>query len=489
MLQTKKILAKSQSRISRKLFSSASRKNSTPLALKRTQLTSSVKFQPLTRSASFSQFSQKKMQPFSQPQSKTSLMISKPNFQKKQFSSKSHDSALRTKLTAQIEEMKDIGTYKAERIITGEQDSQISVSQKQVLNFCANNYLGFSNHPALIQASKEALDSHGYGLSSVRFICGTQDIHKTLEQKISSFHEKDDSILYAACFDANAGIFEALFGPEDAILSDSLNHASIIDGVRLAKSMKWRYNHMDMKDLEDKLKEAEDKGAKSKVIVTDGVFSMDGDIAPLEKVCQLADKYQSLVMVDECHGSGFLGKKGRGASELCGVLDRVDIINSTLGKGLGGAIGGFTTSHDYIIETLRNKARPYLFSNSLPPSVVGSSIKVFDMISSDSSQRDRLEENTKYFRSKIARSGFTVSGHEQSPIVPIMLYDAKIATEFSQEMLTDYGIYVIGFSFPVVPRDQARIRVQVSANHTKEQMDHCIKAFIEIGQKKGIIKN
>jgi len=344
--------------------------------------------------------------------------------------------------------------------------------------------LGLSDNKDVITAAKEAMDKYGHGLSSVRFICGTQDIHKQLENRIAQFHQKQDAILYASCFDANGGIFEALLGAEDAVISDELNHASIIDGIRLCKANKYRYKHLDVTDLERCLTEA--KSARVKLIVSDGVFSMDGDIAPLEQIVELAEKHQALVMIDDCHGTGFLGKTGRGSAEHCGVLEKVDIINSTLGKALGGALGGFTTGRQEVIDILRQRSRPYLFSNSLPPAVVGSTLKVFDIIAKDYSYRDRLEENNTYFRQRITENGFDVTG--KSPIVPIMLYDAKLATDFANDMLRK-GIYVIGFSFPVVPKDKARIRVQISASHTKEQIDKCVDAFIEIGKARGVIKS
>jgi len=345
--------------------------------------------------------------------------------------------------------------------------------------------LGLSNNRDLIEAAKKSLDTHGLGLSSVRFICGTQDIHKELERKIAQFHKKEDSILYASCFDANAGIFEALLGQEDTIISDSLNHASLIDGVRLSKAKRAIYKHLDMEELKLKLKEA--KSSRVRMIVTDGAFSMDGDIAPLKDIVNLAEQHEALVMIDECHATGFLGPTGRGSAEYHGVLDKVDIINSTLGKAMGGALGGFTTARKEIVEMLRQKSRPYLFSNTLPPAVVGATLKAFEMISNDTTLRDRLAKNTKQFRERIKAAGFTVLGDPNHPVCPIMLYDAKLATTFANDML-EKGIYVIGFSFPVVPKDQARIRVQISAAHTPQQIDKCVNAFIDIAKSKGVIK-
>eukprot|EP01114_Cavostelium_apophysatum_P022499 TRINITY_DN8162_c0_g1_i1.p1 TRINITY_DN8162_c0_g1~~TRINITY_DN8162_c0_g1_i1.p1 ORF type:complete len:431 (-),score=100.07 TRINITY_DN8162_c0_g1_i1:8-1300(-) len=392
-------------------------------------------------------------------------------------------------LRKQLDDIRKAGTYKQERIIVSPQSSSIFVQpanqiKQDVINFCANNYLGLADSKPLIQASKEAMDVYGLGLSSVRFICGTQDIHKKLESTIAKFHGKDDSILYASCFDANGGIFEAILGPEDAILSDELNHASIIDGIRLAKAQKHRYKHNDMDDLKAKLEAAKD--ARVKLIVTDGVFSMDGEIAPLDKICDLADKYGALVMIDDCHATGFLGKTGRGSAEHHGVLDRVDIINSTLGKALGGALGGFTTAKQEVIDMLRQRSRPYLFSNTLPPAVIGATLKVFEIISNDTTLRDKLEKNTQHFRKRITDAGFDVAGKDH-PITPIMLYDAKLATDFANDMLTK-GIYVIGFSFPVVPKDKARIRCQISAAHSIQQIDKCVDAFIDIGKKRGLLK-
>ena len=396
--------------------------------------------------------------------------------------------SIRERLSREIDAIREAGLYKEERIITSEQGVEISVEGRDgtVLNFCANNYLGLSSHPDVIAAAHRTLDSHGYGMSSVRFICGTQDIHKELERKLAAFHGTEDTILYAACFDANGGVFEPLFDEHDAIISDQLNHASIIDGVRLCKSKRYRYANADMADLEAQLKQADADGARTKVIVTDGVFSMDGIIAPLDAICDLADKYEALVMVDECHAAGFMGEKGRGATEYRNVLGRVDIITGTLGKALGGAIGGYTTGRKEIVELLRQRSRPYLFSNTLPPMVVGASIAVIDMLSETTELRDRLEENTRYFRAKIAESGFDIIPGEH-PITPIMLYDAPLAQEFARRLL-DEGIYVIGFFFPVVPRDQARIRVQISAAHTREHLDQAVGAFTKVGRELGVIK-
>ena len=368
-------------------------------------------------------------------------------------------------LVKELEGIKEAGLFKNERIITSPQAAEITIEGgKEVLNFCANNYLGLSSHPKVIEAAKAAIDTHGFGLSSVRFICGTQDIHKILEQKISEFLGTEDTILYAAAFDANGGVFEPLFGEKDAIISDALNHASIIDGVRLTKSMRYRYEHNSMEDLEVKLKEAIAAGAQQKIIVTDGAFSMDGTIAQLDKIVELAEKYEALVMTDECHSSGFLGKTGRGVHELKGVMGRVDIITGTLGKALGGASGGFTSGRKEIIELLRQRSRPYLFSNTLAPSIAGASIAVFDLLSQTTALRDTLEENTRYFREKITAAGFDIKPGTH-PIVPIMLYDAVVSQKMAEKLL-EKGIYVIGFYYPVVPKGQARIRVQISAAHT-----------------------
>lgn len=392
--------------------------------------------------------------------------------------------SLESKLKTQLEEIKEAGLFKSERVITTPQGADIKTSEgKEVINFCANNYLGLSSHPKVIEAAKNAIDTHGFGMSSVRFICGTQDIHKELEKKISEFLGTEDTILYAAAFDANGGVFEPLFGPEDAIISDALNHASIIDGVRLCKAQRYRYANNDMADLEAKLIEA--KEAKCKIIVTDGAFSMDGTVAQMDKICDLADKYDALVMTDECHSTGFMGKTGRGVHELCGVMDRVDIITGTLGKALGGASGGFTSGKKEIVEMLRQKSRPYLFSNTLAPSIVGASIAVIDMLSETTALRDKLEENTQYFREKMTEAGFDIKpGHH--PIVPIMLYDAVLSQQFAARLL-DEGIYVIGFYFPVVPKGQARIRVQLSAVHERHHLDKAIAAFTKIGKELEVI--
>lgn len=389
-------------------------------------------------------------------------------------------------LQKELEEIKDNGLYKKERIITSPQDAEITISTgEKVLNFCANNYLGLSANKEVIQAAKDAMDTHGFGMSSVRFICGTQDIHKELEKKIADFYGTEDTILYAACFDANGGVFEPLLGEEDAIISDSLNHASIIDGVRLCKAARYRYENSNMEDLEKQLITANEKGARFKIIVTDGVFSMDGLVAPLDKICDLADKYDALVMIDECHATGFIGDTGRGTLEEKGVMGRVDIITGTLGKALGGAMGGYTTGNKEVIEMLRQRSRPYLFSNSLAPAIVGASIKVFEMLSGDTSLRDKLAENTAYFKKGIKEAGFDIIDGD-SAIVPVMLYDAKLSQQMA-DMLLEEGIYVIGFFFPVVPKGKARIRVQLSAAHNKEHLDKAIKAFIKIGKKLGVI--
>ena len=385
----------------------------------------------------------------------------------------------------EVEEIKAAGLYKTERVIESAQGAEIIVNGKKVLNFCANNYLGLSSHPKVIEASKKAIDHRGYGMSSVRFICGTQDIHKELEQKISAFLGTEDTILYAAAFDANGGLFEPLFGEEDAIISDALNHASIIDGVRLCKSQRLRYEHNNMEDLESKLKES--AGARSRIIVTDGSFSMDGTIAQLDKIVELAEKYDTCVMIDECHSSGFLGKTGRGTHEYRGVMGKIDIITGTLGKALGGASGGFTSGRREIIEMLRQRSRPYLFSNTLAPSIVGASIAVLDMLTETTELRDKLESNTKYFRSKMTEAGFDIKPGDH-PIVPIMLYDAVLAQTMAAKLL-DEGIYVIGFFFPVVAKGQARIRVQISAAHSQEHIEKSITAFIRIGKELGVLKN
>jgi len=398
---------------------------------------------------------------------------------------KRQKSTLCSVLESELAGIEKAGTFKKERVITSPQNNIISTEGKQVINFCANNYLGLSAHPAVIQAAHETLDSHGFGLSSVRFICGTQDIHKQLENSISAFHSMEDTILYPSCFDANAGIFEGILGPEDAVISDSLNHASIIDGIRLCKARRFRYDHMNMVDLELKLKEAKD--ARVRLIVTDGVFSMDGDVAPLKDICDLAEKYDALVFIDECHATGFFGKTGRGTIEYCDVHGRVAIVNSTLGKALGGATGGYTTGSQPIIDILRQRSRPYLFSNSVAPPVVGASLKVFEMLQSGSfNQVEKVLSNTHLFRGELNAAGFTLSGSADHPIVPVMLGDARLASEFADEML-NRGIYVVGFSFPVVPKGKARIRTQISAAHTTEQINFAVNAFIEVGKAKGII--
>ena len=394
--------------------------------------------------------------------------------------------AIKSNLQNELKEIKEAGLYKKERIITSSQDAVIKVSTgEEVINFCANNYLGLSNNTEVVKAAKDTLDSHGFGMSSVRFICGTQDIHKQLENKIADFFHCEDTILYAAAFDANGGVFEPLLNKEDAIISDSLNHASIIDGVRLCKASRYRYANNDMVDLENQLIEANKQKHRFKIIVTDGVFSMDGIVAQLDKICDLADKYDALVMVDECHASGFIGKTGRGTMELKGVLGRVDIITGTLGKALGGAMGGYTTGKKEIIEILRQRSRPYLFSNSLAPTIVGASLKVFEMISKDTTLRDKLEENTNYFRKEMEKAGFDLVGADAA-IVPVMLYDAKLSQDMAN-LLLDEGIYVIGFFYPVVPKDKARIRVQLSAAHTKEHLNKAINAFIKVGKKLNVI--
>lgn len=391
---------------------------------------------------------------------------------------------LQENLQKELENIKADGLYKSERIIQGEQGAEIDVNGKRVLNFCSNNYLGLSSHPEVIQAAKDTLDTHGFGMSSVRFICGTQDIHKTLEKKIADFLGMEDTILYAAAFDANGGVFEPLLTAEDAIISDSLNHASIIDGVRLCKAQRYRYNNNDMADLEAKLQEASGT-SRFKIIVTDGVFSMDGYVAQIDKICDLADKHDALVMVDECHSTGFIGKTGRGTHELHNALGRVDIITGTLGKALGGAMGGFTTGKKEVIEMLRQRSRPYLFSNSLAPSIVGASIKVLEILESSTDLRDKLMDNVAYFKENIRSAGFDIKDGD-SAIVPIMLYDASLSQQFANKLL-DEGIYVIGFFYPVVPKEQARIRVQLSAGHEKEHLDKAIMAFTKVGKELGVI--
>jgi glycine C-acetyltransferase len=388
-------------------------------------------------------------------------------------------------LQSELQTIEENGIFKRERIITSPQGAEIIVNGETVLNFCANNYLGLSSHPEVIQAAKDAMDTHGFGMSSVRFICGTQDIHKTLEKKISNFYGTEDTILYAAAFDANGGVFEPLLNENDAIISDSLNHASIIDGVRLCKAARYRYENSNMEDLEKQLIKATDAGARFKLIVTDGVFSMDGVVAPLDKICDLADKYDAMVMVDECHAAGFIGETGKGTLEAKGVMGRVDIITGTLGKALGGAMGGYTTAKKEIIELLRQRSRPYLFSNSLAPAIVGASIKVFELLEKDTTLRDKLEWNTNYFKAGMKKAGFDFIDGD-SAIVPVMLYDAKLAQTMANELLKK-GIYVIGFFFPVVPKDKARIRVQLSASHTREHLDRAVNAFVEVGTSLNVI--
>lgn len=388
-------------------------------------------------------------------------------------------------LSKELTSIEEAGLYKRERIITSPQGAEVTINTgDDVVIMCANNYLGLSSHPQVIQGAKDALDSHGYGMSSVRFICGTQDIHKNLEQKISDFLGMEDTILYAACFDANGGVFEPLFTAEDAIISDELNHASIIDGVRLCKAARYRYKHSDMEDLEVQLKAAQ--AQRFRIIVTDGVFSMDGDIATLDEICDLAEKYNALVMVDDSHASGFIGKTGRGTHEHCGVMGRVDIITSTLGKALGGAMGGFTSGKKEIIDMLRQRSRPYLFSNSLAPSIVGAASSVIDLLSSSTELRDTLESNTAYFKKGIQEAGFDIKAGD-SPIVPIMLYDAKLAQVFADKLL-EKGVYAIGFFYPVVAKEQARIRVQISAAHTQKHLEKAIEAFISVGKELGVVK-
>jgi glycine C-acetyltransferase len=392
---------------------------------------------------------------------------------------------LKPVLENELKEIKEAGLYKKEREITGPQGADITANGKEVINFCANNYLGLSSHPKVIKAAKESIDSHGYGMSSVRFICGTQDIHKTLERKIAEFLGTEDTILYAAAFDANGGVFEPLFNEQDAIISDELNHASIIDGVRLCKAQRFRYKHNNMDDLETQLKAA--KETRHRIIVTDGVFSMDGTIAQLDKICDLADKYEALVMIDECHATGFMGSTGRGTHEYRHVMGRIDIITGTLGKALGGALGGFTSGRKEIVEMLRQRSRPYLFSNSLAPSIAGASIAVLDMLSETTSLRDKLWENTQYFRAKMTDAGFDIAPGEH-PIVPIMLYEARLAQDFATRLLEE-GIYVTGFFFPVVPKGRARIRVQLSAGHERRHIDKAIEAFTRVGTELGVLKS
>jgi glycine C-acetyltransferase len=389
-------------------------------------------------------------------------------------------------LVKELTAIREAGLFKKERIITTPQAADIKTNGKEVINFCANNYLGLSSHPRVIEAAKRAIDTHGFGMSSVRFICGTQDIHKELEKKISDFLGMEDTILYAAAFDANGGVFEPLFGAEDAIISDELNHASIIDGVRLCKAMRYRYKHNDMGDLEKQLQDAKAAGAKQIIIVTDGAFSMDGTIAKMDVICDLADRFEALVMTDECHSTGFIGKTGRGVPEYRNVMGRVDIITGTLGKALGGASGGFTSAKKEIIELLRQRSRPYLFSNTLAPSIVGASIEVFNMLSETTALRDKLEQNTKYFRTQMTRAGFDIKPGEH-PIVPIMLYEAPLAQQFAEKLL-ERGIYVIGFFYPVVAKGQARIRVQISAGHERHHLDKAIEAFTAVGKELKVLK-
>lgn len=394
--------------------------------------------------------------------------------------------AIKEHLQKQLEQIEQSGLLKKERIITSAQDAVIKLDDgSEVINFCANNYLGLSSHPRVVEAAKSAIDTHGYGMSSVRFICGTQDIHKELERKIAEFYGTEDTILYAAAFDANGGVFEPLFGPEDAIISDSLNHASIIDGVRLCKAKRFRYENNNMDDLEAKLQEANEAGARFKIIVTDGVFSMDGYVAQLDKICELGEKYDAMVMTDECHAAGFIGASGKGVPEYCGVHGKVDIVTGTLGKALGGAMGGYTTGKKEVIEILRQRSRPYLFSNSLAPSIVGASIEVLNMLTETTELRDRLENNVKRFKAGMKAAGFDYKDGD-SAIVPIMLYDAKLSQTMANQLLEE-GIYVIGFFYPVVPKDQARIRVQLSAAHTDAHIDKAIEAFTKVGKSLGVI--
>ena len=396
--------------------------------------------------------------------------------------------SLTSHYAAELDSIRAQGLFKSERIITSPQSAEIELADgRKVLNFCANNYLGLADHPDIIQAAKDALDSHGFGMASVRFICGTQDLHKQLEANIAEFFGKEDTILYAACFDANGGLFEPLLGENDAVISDALNHASIIDGVRLCKAKRFRYANSDMADLETQLQAADAAGCRTRLITTDGVFSMDGFIAPLDEITVLAKKYNALVHIDECHATGFLGATGRGSAEVKGVLDRIDIITGTLGKAMGGALGGFTTAKKEVIELLRQRSRPYLFSNSLPPHVVAAGIKAFDMLSSAGDLRETLAQNTRYFREKMTAAGFDLRPGVH-PISPVMLYDAPLAQRFAERLLEE-GIYAIGFFFPVVAKDQARIRTQISAAHTREHLDHAIEAFTRIGRELGVIKS
>jgi glycine C-acetyltransferase len=395
--------------------------------------------------------------------------------------------ALTERYATELDTIRDAGLFKAERIITSPQSAEITLDDgRTVLNFCANNYLGLADHPDIIAVAKEALDTHGFGMASVRFICGTQDLHKELEQTIAGFFGKQDTILYAACFDANGGLFEPLLGPEDAVISDALNHASIIDGVRLCKAQRFRYANCDMADLEKQLQAADAAGARTKLITTDGVFSMDGFIAPLDEICALADRYGALVHIDECHATGFIGATGRGSAEVKGVLDRIDIITGTLGKAMGGALGGFTTASREVVELLRQRSRPYLFSNSLPPHVVAAGTKAFQMLDAAGDLRERLADNTTYFRERMTAAGFDIRPGVH-PIAPVMLYDAPLAQKFAERLLEE-GIYAIGFFFPVVPQGQARIRTQMSAAHTREHLDRAIDAFARIGRELGVLK-
>jgi glycine C-acetyltransferase len=402
-----------------------------------------------------------------------------------------YDAAFREFLLHELASLRESGLYKEEREILGPQGPVVRVringEVRELLNFCANNYLGLSADPRIIEAAKRTMDTHGFGMSSVRFICGTQDLHKELERKIADFCGTEDTLLYAACFDANGGLFEPFFTEQDAIISDELNHASIIDGIRLTKAKRYRYRNCDMSDLEAKLQQADAEGARFKIIATDAVFSMDGNMAPLDRICELAERYRALVMVDESHSLGFVGKTGRGVTEYFGVIGRVDLITGTLGKALGGGIGGFTTGRREIIEMLRQRSRPYLFSNSLPPMVVGAAIAVFDLLSETTELRDRLEQNTRYFRQRMTEAGFELKPGDH-PIVPIMLYDAVLAHRFAHRMLEE-GIYVVGFSYPVVPRGQARIRVQIPAAHTREHLDRALEAFIKVGREFGVLKD
>ena len=396
--------------------------------------------------------------------------------------------SLTKRYATSLEEIREAGLFKSERVISSPQSAQITLEDgSTVLNFCANNYLGLADHPDLIQAAKDALDSHGFGMASVRFICGTQDLHKELEETIADFFGTEDTILYASCFDANGGLYDPLLGPDDAVISDSLNHASIIDGVRLCKAQRFRYANCDMADLEKQLQAAEAAGCKTKLVTTDGVFSMDGFVAPLDEICALAEKYGAMVHIDDCHATGFIGATGRGSAELKGVMDRIDIFTGTLGKAMGGAVGGFTTGKKEVIELLRQRSRPYLFSNSLPPHVVAAGTRAFQMLAGADAMRTTLEENTRYFREKMSAAGFDLKPGNH-PIVPVMLYDAPMAQKFADRLL-DEGIYAIGFFFPVVPQGEARIRTQISAAHTREQLDQAIEAFVRIGRELGVLKD